>query len=186
MDTNEILRIVEINAKAIPTALYMLAGNEKLAQEARGFDRPERVAVKQDAGSVNPESGVVELTPEIIMAIHKKLVEMFSGSPAILEQGTFEELCISPYGCYFGTVLFPSVFDKAAKYLRGFDGSQVFADGNKRTSIMTAMTFLAINGYRFTMPEDEIVELVMSVAQDKNITEERIARIFEENCEAVE
>ena len=182
MDKFDILELVETNAKAIPTALFMLAGQDEMAEVARTSDRPERVALPQNQDLVNPESGVIELTAEYIEAIHCKLVEMFTGDPTILARGTFEELSTSPYGCYFGKVLYPSIFDKAAKYLRGFDGSQVFADGNKRTSIMTAITLLAINGYVFTMPEDDIVALVMDVANDKSITEDKIAEIFKANC----
>lgn len=181
MNTNEILIIVENNANAIPSALYMLAGQNELALEARGKNRTTMIAVIPDEDAINPDSGVVELTPDDIKAIHGKLVEMFTGTPEILDYGTFEQICISPYQEVFGEVLFPGVFKKAAKYLYSIDGSQVFADGNKRTSIMTAITFLAINGYKFTMPEDEITKLVMDVANDKSITVEEIASIFEAN-----
>ncbi len=186
MTIDEITNIAESYARAFPIDLYMLANQPELAAEVdSSVVRPERIAVKPDEASVNPDSGVVELTSENIEKIHQKLVEIYTGDDRIIARGTFENVSISPYEEMYGSVLYPSIFDKAAKYLYSFATLQVFADGNKRTSIITPITFLAINGYRFTMPEGELEKFVMSVVDHELESIEEIAAVFEANTEPV-
>ena len=47
----------------------------------------------------------------------------------------------------FGVALYPTVADKAALYMFNIISNHVFSDGNKRTGLTAALTFLLINGY---------------------------------------
>ena len=42
----------------------------------------------------------------------------------------------------------------------------VFVDGNKRTAMLTAMTYLELNGYQFVTRSGEIEDFAVRVATD--------------------
>lgn len=74
-----------------------------------------------------------------------------------------------PRTSYFGTVQFPGIFQKAAALLEGFSTTQFFSDGNKRTSFLSATTFLACNGYDWYGPDvDDAEDYLLEVADNQH------------------
>ena len=69
-----------------------------------------------------------------------------------------------PYQTFFGSDLFPDIYDKAVRYLFGFATNQVFIDGNKRTAVMTMLVFLSINGVEIDVTNDDLIRLGLEVA----------------------
>ena len=55
----------------------------------------------------------------------------------------------------FGSVIYPSKYHIAAGYLINIIQSHIFIDGNKRTALATAITFLHLNGTYFD-PFDDV------------------------------
>ncbi len=55
----------------------------------------------------------------------------------------------------------------AAAYLFHLAASQGFADGNKRTAVIAAVTFLAINGYRLEVEDLQMYDLTMDIANHR-------------------
>jgi death-on-curing protein len=53
----------------------------------------------------------------------------------------------------------------AAAYLFHLVKNHPFLDGNKRVGAVAALVFLLLNGHDFDAPEDDLVEMVLSVAQ---------------------
>jgi death-on-curing family protein len=49
---------------------------------------------------------------------------------------------------------FPPLLDKAAALMYAITTFHPFADGNKRTALMTTSYFIHLNGYRFSIPDD--------------------------------
>ncbi len=50
--------------------------------------------------------------------------------------------------------------------------SHIFLDGNKRTAFVCVATFLEINGKKFNLKDDDVLNLVYGVANGKyNISE---------------
>jgi death-on-curing protein len=73
----------------------------------------------------------------------------------------------------------------AAAYLFHIVMNHPFADGNKRTGLHAALTFLGLNGWEVGMPADELYDLVIAVTTgiaDKAA----IAAAFRSSCERVE
>jgi len=60
---------------------------------------------------------------------------------------------------------------QAALLLCGIAETQPFVDGNKRTALVVALTFLEINGYVVDLSEDELVQLMFDIADDKPVAE---------------
>lgn len=74
-----------------------------------------------------------------------------------------------PATCFFGVVQYPGLFLKAAATLEGFSTSQYFSDGNKRTSFLSATTFLACNGYDWYGPDvDDAEDYLLEVADKRH------------------
>lgn len=70
---------------------------------------------------------------------------------------------------FFGEEQFPELFEKAAALLEGFSTTLFFRDGNKRTSFLSATTFLACNGFDWYGPDvDEAEEYLLEVAANKH------------------
>ena len=53
---------------------------------------------------------------------------------------------------------------QAATLFWGVAANHAFRDGNKRTAVVVLRSFLNLNGYDMTLPEDEIFELAVGVA----------------------
>ena len=69
-----------------------------------------------------------------------------------------------PAATYRGVYLHQDVTEMAAAYLVHICRNHPFIDGYKRVSLAAALTFLWLNGMRVKASEDELTELVMSVA----------------------
>ena len=73
----------------------------------------------------------------------------------------------------------------AAAYLFHLCQNHAFLDGNKRVGANAAVTFLLMNDWEPTFDEDELVELVLSVASSRLPKAELVA-IFEARCRPVD
>lgn len=78
----------------------------------------------------------------------------------------------------FGTALYDDIFERAAAYMFYIIKNHTFNDGNKRTGLVTAVTFLEWNNIRFReFPEDETYEFVMSIAGEGEQSEQALKKI---------
>ena len=121
------------------------------------------------------------LTSSEIEDIHKIMCEKFGGEPTIRDKGLFDNLCSQPYQEVFGLVLYPTIYDKAAKFLESFTHHQVFVDGNKRTGFMTMCVLLEKNGIHFNMSQRDAYNFIMDVIQGKYLENADIAKVIEKN-----
>ena len=70
-----------------------------------------------------------------------------------------------PKASMFGEFLHVSVYDKAAAYLYHIICNHPFVDGNKRSGLVAALTFLEVNNVILAYDEYELEELVVKVAE---------------------
>jgi death-on-curing protein len=73
----------------------------------------------------------------------------------------------------------------AAAYLFHLCQNHPFLDGNKRVGANAAITFLLINRWEPTFDEEELVDLVLSVAT-RRLSKPRLIEIFESRCMPLE
>jgi death on curing protein len=64
-----------------------------------------------------------------------------------------------------GHDLYPDIYSKAAALFDSLTNNHPFIDGNKRTAITATALFMRYNGYRLTASNDDVVTLMMQVAQ---------------------
>ena len=73
------------------------------------------------------------------------------------------------YNRIFGQQLYPDIFHQAGSYLFHIVKNHVFNDGNKRTGLCCALTFLEWNGYKIKpLNEDAVFDFVVAVAGGPN------------------
>ena len=106
----------------------------------------------------------IELTPADIETLHSLMIETYGGINGIRDKNLFDSVCQNPYQEVFGKQLYPTIFDKAAKYLFDFCNYQVFLDGNKRTGVASMQVFLNTNHYDLTLSNEQVYNLAMDIA----------------------
>lgn len=80
----------------------------------------------------------------------------------------------------FGQALYADIFHQAAAYMFHIIKNHVFIDGNKRTGLAAAITFLGINGQIFApFDEDDVFDFVIEIAAGQNNPEVQIPKIAE-------
>ena len=104
------------------------------------------------------------LTKEQIILLHSQLIEQFGGSPGIRDEGLLDSAINAPFQTFNGLDLFTSRFAKAARLCFGLVKNHPFVDGNKRIGTHAMLMFLALNGIMLRYKDDELIELILSVA----------------------
>jgi death-on-curing protein len=86
------------------------------------------------------------ITLEEILRLHFQVIEDFGGSHGVRDEGRLNSAVQAPKQIVFGKKQYPSLYEKAAVYLRNIIGDHPFSDGNKRTAVTVCGIFLARNG----------------------------------------
>ena len=94
---------------------------------------------------------MIYLTREQIISINNDMILSFGGSYYegncnIKNDNSFGYILSAPDQEIFGVERYPSIFNKAAAYLFFIIKDHIFCDGNKRTGMVAALTFLDLNG----------------------------------------
>ncbi len=99
-----------------------------------------------------------------ILEIHRDQIERYGGSAGIRDMGLLQSAVAMPAAGFGGNYLHQDIFEMAAAYLFHITQNHPFVDGNKRTGTVAAVVFLEINGIELNADEDELENLVRSVA----------------------
>jgi death-on-curing protein len=86
------------------------------------------------------------ITLEEILRLHFQVVEDFGGSHGVRDETRLKSVVQAPKQVAFGEEQYPSLYEKAAVYLRNIIGDHPFSDGNKRTAVTVCGIFLTRNG----------------------------------------
>ena len=82
------------------------------------------------------------------------------------------------YNHVYGEEIYPDKYHLAAAYMFYIIKNHVFNDGNKRTGLVAAITFLQWNGTVFNpFDEDAVFYFVMSIAEGENNPDNVIPKI---------
>jgi death-on-curing protein len=82
------------------------------------------------------------LTSETILDIHEDQITVYGGSSGIRDLGMLESAVFRPQSGYYKDLI-----EEAAALWESLSQNHPFVDGNKRTAVAAAYTFLKINGY---------------------------------------
>ncbi len=86
----------------------------------------------------------------------------------------------------FGEPLYAEIHDKAAVYMFNIISNHIFTDGNKRTGLEVALTFLKLNNYRIRkdLGNHNILNFVLKVASGESSLDE-CREWFKENIVSI-
>jgi len=118
------------------------------------------------------------LSPEEIVLIHERILSRFGGSGGIRDHNLLDSAVQRPLASFGGQELYSNPFTKAAALGHSLALNHPFVDGNKRTAWESMKRFLGENGIRVQASADEIVELMLDIA-NKRLDVEAIAAWLE-------
>jgi death on curing protein len=110
---------------------------------------------------------MIFLTVEEVMNFHMEIIRELGGAHGIREMGLLISAVEMPKAAMFGEFLHVTIYEKAAAYLFHIVRNHPFLDGNKRSGLVTALTFLEVNGVVLEYDENQLEELVIQVADGK-------------------
>lgn len=107
------------------------------------------------------------LTLEQILTLHAMCIKRFGGSQGLRNLGRLESIIATQTQEVFDEELYPGIYAKAAALCRGITTDHPFIDGNKRTGMLVALTFLKINRVGFTAKPGEIEDFAVRIATER-------------------
>lgn len=107
------------------------------------------------------------LTVERVKQLHADAIKNYGGSEGLREPGMLDSALAMPKAGFGGNYLHEDVFEMAAAYLYHLVQNHPFIDGNKRVGLDAALVFLKLNGTEVIATQDEIVDMVLQVAQGR-------------------
>ncbi len=114
-----------------------------------------------------------------ILLIHQNQLERYGGSSGIRDIGILQSATSMPRAGIADRYLHDDIFEIAAAYLYYIVRDHPFVDGNKRTGVVAALVFLAMNDIEISVDEDKLEVIVRSVAEE-NTTKADVAALFRE------
>lgn len=106
------------------------------------------------------------VTIEEVLRLHFQLIEDYGGSHGVRDENRLASVIEAPRQEVFGAEQYPTLYEKAAVYMRNIIGDHPFSDGNKRTGITVAGVFLLRNKTYLTVSPKELEDFAVSVATD--------------------
>ena len=108
---------------------------------------------------------IVTLTAEAVLEIHDDVLAESGGLPGLCPDKSLDAALyrVENHAFYGGVT---GLFDIAALYGIAIARGHVFNDANKRTALLSMITFLDLNGFELIAPSDQVVDVMVAVAKD--------------------
>lgn len=117
---------------------------------------------------------IVWLLEETLTAIHHRQIAEHGGSEGLRDEGLLLSALVRPQNLLAYGEPAPDLASLAAAYAYGIARNHPFVDGNKRTALVAARTFLILNGVDLEATQDDKVLTFLNLAEGA-ISEEELA-----------
>jgi len=117
---------------------------------------------------------IVWLLEETLTAIHHRQIAEHGGSEGLRDEGLLLSALARPQNLLAYGEPAPDLASLAAAYAYGIARNHPFVDGNKRTALVAARTFLILNGVDLEATQDDKVLTFLNLAGGA-ISEEELA-----------
>ncbi|MEA1950248.1 MAG: type II toxin-antitoxin system death-on-curing family toxin [Planctomycetota bacterium] len=108
------------------------------------------------------------LETEDVLVLHSDQVDLYGGEHGVRDLNLLESAIAQPKATFGGEYLHKDLFEMAAAYLFHIVQNHPLVDGNKRTGLVAALTFLDFNGIEIDAPRGSLYDLTLSVATGKS------------------
>ncbi len=110
---------------------------------------------------------MIYLNAEQVLFIHARVIEESGGAHGVRDIGLLQSAVGRPQATFGGRELYPDAWHEAAALMESISNNHPFIDGNKRTSIGSALLFLRRNGFRLQSGQQEIEAFTLDMALKK-------------------
>ena len=117
---------------------------------------------------------IVWLLEETVIAIHHRQISEHGGSEGLRDEGLLASALARPQNLLVYAQPRPDFAALAAAYAYGIARDHPFVDGNKRTSLVAARTFLLLNSVNLEASQDEKYLTFFQLAEG-TLTDEQLA-----------
>ena len=117
---------------------------------------------------------IVWLLEETLTAIHHRQIAEHGGSEGLRDEGLLSSALARPQNLFAYGEPRPDLASLASAYAYGIARNHQFVDGNKRTALVAARTFLILNGVDLDATQDDKVLTFLNLAEGA-ISEEELA-----------
>ena len=114
------------------------------------------------------------LLEETVYAIHKRQIAEHGGSDGVRDEGLLLSALARPQNLLAYGEETPDISALAASLAYGIAKNHPFIDGNKRTALVVARTFLLLNGFSLEATQEEKYLTFLKLAEG-NLSEEELA-----------
>lgn len=115
---------------------------------------------------------------EVILAVNEEQLADHGGAVGVRDANLLDSALARPRNLVaYGD---PDIAELAAAYAYGIIRNHPFVDGNKRTGLVAAELFLALNGYELTASDENCVLTILNVA-DSSFSEADLCKWISEN-----
>ncbi len=119
------------------------------------------------------------LTVDDVLHLHADQILIYGGDAGLRDLDLLESAVAQPQATYGSQYLHDSPFSMAAAYLFHITNNHAFVDGNKRTGLAAALTFLRLNLFVIERSTDQLINLTFGIATGA-VTKEQAAKALEE------
>jgi death-on-curing protein len=102
-----------------------------------------------------------------LLEMHVLVIAETGGSDGLRDLGRLEAALATQTQAVLGEELYSTAFEKAAALVRGIIADHPFVDGNKRTAVLTGLTFLELNGHTFKANPGELENFAVQIAVER-------------------
>lgn len=124
-----------------------------------------------------PPADLIHLTERVILKIHEEEIRHTNGMQGLRNKEGLKSALEQPKATFDDKELYPDVFIKAAVLAHGISEGQVFVDGNKRTGLLTALTFLELNGLALYKEIPEFEDYMIGLSSGKYTKEDFASKL---------
>ena len=117
---------------------------------------------------------IIWLLEETLTAIHHRQIAEHGGSEGLRDEGLILSALARPQNLLAYGECAPDLASLAAAYAYGIARNHPFVDGNKRSALVAARTFLILNGVDLEATQDDKVLTFLNLAEGA-ISEEELA-----------
>ncbi len=107
---------------------------------------------------------IIFLTVDEILGLHQQQIAAFGGDPGIRDMGLLQSAAAMASAGFGGSMLHEFPHGMAAAYLFHIAANHPLIDGNKRTALAAALTFLEVNGLTCAAEKPATYDLVLAIA----------------------
>jgi len=121
----------------------------------------------------------VFLTLAEVLEIHADQIKCYGGSGGVRDLHLLQSALAQPEASFGGEWLHKDLFEMAAAYAFHLTRNHPFLDGNKRTSLSSALLFLKMNNIALLDPKQKLLEAMRRMSVGR-LSKEEFTQILRE------